>query len=124
MDRRTKPRIDLRLICRISAGEVLSEPCDGLIENVSRGGMLMRWMESVPLPDIGSNLVVDIDLPASSGYAARLMRCQTTVVRIDERTGVQPCVGLQILDMRFVQARRKVRPRDLALMPVATTKVI
>jgi c-di-GMP-binding flagellar brake protein YcgR len=124
MDRRTKTRIDLQLICRIGAGEVLSHPCEGLIENVSRGGMLMRWLDSVALPAVGSRLIVDIELPAGSGYGPRLMRCHTTVVRVERRPGTQPSVGLRTSDMEFVNARDAIRPGELASMPIATTKLI
>src|ERR1700686_3721313 len=105
MDRRTKARLDLQLLCRIGSDRLLSTPLEGLTENVSRDGMLIRWAEPFPLPEIGCGLTVDVQLPANSGAAPRLMRCGATVVRIvREKTG-DPSVGLRIDHVRFVESR-------------------
>jgi hypothetical protein len=123
MDRRTKARLDLQLLCRIGADKILSAPLEGLTENVSRDGMLMRWAEPFPLPEIGCSLTVDVQLPANSVHAPRLMRCGATVVRIVRgRTG-HPSVGLRIDNVRFVEAR-SVRSYPLESMVPASDRVI
>lgn len=115
MDRRNKLRLDLELICRIAPGTILSRPLNGLTHNVSRDGMLIRWNSQEPLPLKGSPLVVEVELPEGFGFGPRLMRCNTTVVRIEGAA-----VGLQINNMRFVVANGN---RSLADMPGATELV-
>ena len=108
MNRRTKERVDLHLQCRLGPSKVLSIPLAGqsqiigLTQNLSRCGILMRWQDNVELPVVGSELTVDIDLPADAAYGRRLMRCRTTVVRIlTSDDGVQT-VGMKIRNIRFV----------------------
>lgn len=116
MNRRTKERIDLRLLCRIGPEKVLSSATAnqsqvvGMTQNLSRCGLLMQWMDSVDLPEAGSSLTVDIDLPADEAFGPRLMRCGTTVVRII------PCdggftVGMKIRNIRFVAPKRSSTPK-------------
>jgi len=122
MDRRTKDRHELQLVCHIGAAKILSAPIDGVTENMSRDGMLMRWLENVPLPAIGSALTVEVDLPEGPDFGPRVMRCNSTVVRITGKPGERRCVGLRIEKVRFTKSV-KVRKYDLASMPVATEKV-
>jgi hypothetical protein len=93
-----------------------------LTENVSRNGMLMRWMKGTPLPNIDKKLVLDVKLPENSEVGPRVMRCETEVIRITP-AGPTHAVALRILSMRFVKQRRAVRANDLASMPVALDRV-
>jgi PilZ domain len=108
MNRRTKERVDLRLQCRLGPEKVLSVPAGGasqiigLTSNLSRSGLLMHWLDAVELPALGSDLTVDIDLPAEASFGRRMMRCRTTVVRIIKSDGV-PTIGMKIRNIRFVQ---------------------
>jgi hypothetical protein len=112
MNRRTKDRIDLRLLCRIGPEKVLSSASAnqsqvvGMTQNLSRCGLLMRWMDSVDLPEAGSALTVDIDLPADEAFGPRLMRCGTTVVRILPSADGGFTVGMKIRNIRFVAPKR------------------
>lgn len=111
MNRRTKERVDLNLQCRLGPEKVLSVPSAdpaqviGLTENLSRTGMLMRWLDAVELPAVGSHLTVDIDLPADQSFGRRIMRCRTTVVRI-LKTDVGLAVGMKIRNIRFTAPER------------------
>ena len=108
MNRRTKERVDLNLQCRLGPSKVLSVPSAsqsqiiGLTQNLSRCGLLMRWRENVELPVVGSELTVDIDLPADAAYGRRMMRCRTTIVRILKSAEGLPTVGMKIRNIRFV----------------------
>jgi len=124
MDRRTKARLDLQLLCRIGADKVLSSPLGALTENMSREGMLLRWIEAVPLPGTGCKLTVDVDLPENEGIGRRVMRCRTTVVRIVREGDGPPSVGLHIHSVRFVQAKASAGGFDLGSMPPATDRVV
>jgi c-di-GMP-binding flagellar brake protein YcgR len=124
MNRRNKARLDLQLLCRVDGNSLLSAPVGGLTENVSRGGMLMRWIEAVPLPKIGCRLTVDVELPETSATDRRVMRCRTRVVRIVPGKNTPPSVGLEIENVQFAKAETTFRLQDLEAMPSATTRLI
>lgn len=124
MDRRTKSRIDVQLTCYVAPGRVTGEPMRALTENISRTGILMRWMDGVPLPKVEGKLVLDLKLPENSEVGPRLMRCRTEVRRVAPVAGNTHEVALRILSMRFVKpGRKRISPRDLASMPVAGDRV-
>lgn len=124
MDRRTKSRIDVQLTCYVSAGKVQAEPMRALTENVSRTGMLMRWMEGIPLPKIDRKLTLDLQLPENSDFGPRVMRCRAQVLRVIPVAGDSHEVALRVLSMRFIKSKFKIKPSDLAAMPVAASRVI
>ena len=123
MDRRTKSRIDVQLTCYVGAGKVQAQPMRAFTENVSRTGMLMRWMEGAPLPNIDRKLVLDLQLPENSEFGPRVMRCRTQVLRVTPVAGNSHEVALRVLSMRFIKSRREIRQIDLAAMPVAASRV-
>ncbi|HXJ40859.1 MAG TPA: PilZ domain-containing protein [Bryobacteraceae bacterium] len=125
MDRRTKQRIDLQLLCRLGKGAIRSTPLKGITENISRTGILMRWLDAVPLPDVGSSLTVEFTLPRSEDFGPRVMRCQTTVVRITPDTDGQHSVALHIDALRFAPALPPAGKAefDLESMPPVTKRV-
>jgi c-di-GMP-binding flagellar brake protein YcgR len=123
MDRRTKSRIDVQLTCYVGAGKVWAEPIRALTENVSRTGMLMRWVEGIPLPKVDSKLVLDLQLPENSEFGPRVMRCRTQVLRVTSGKGNSQEVALRVLGMRFIKGIREIKPSDLAVMPVAAGRV-
>jgi hypothetical protein len=94
-----------------------------LTENVSRTGMLMRWVEGIPLPKVDSKLVLDLQLPENSEFGPRVMRCRTQVLRVTSGKGNSQEVALRVLGMRFIKAIREIKPSDLAVMPVAAGRV-
>ena len=123
MDRRTKSRIDVQLTCYVGAGKVKAEPIRAFTENVSRTGMLMRWVEGVPLPSIDRKLVLDLQLPENSEFGPRVMRCRTQVLRVTSCGGSSHEVALRVLSMRFIKGKREIMPSDLAAMPVAAGRM-
>lgn len=123
MDRRTKQRIDLQLLCRLGTDAIRSTPLEGITENISRDGILMRWLDAVPLPAIGTSLTVEFSLPESEDFGPRVMRCETTVVRFENEGRKNQAVGLRIESLKFAEAPEKPASPDLEAMPVATNKV-
>jgi c-di-GMP-binding flagellar brake protein YcgR len=133
MDRRIKSRIDVQLTCSVDAGRAQAMPIHTLTENVSRSGMLMVWGSGTPLPGLNKKLTLDVQLPENSEFGPRVMRCRAEVTRIVAREAGDHHVALRVLSMRFInpgaagksafkKGSRKLR--DLASMPVATTRVI
>jgi c-di-GMP-binding flagellar brake protein YcgR len=123
MDRRTKSRIDVQLTCYVGAGKIQAEPVRAFTENVSRTGMLMRWMEGIPLPNIHGKLILDLQLPENSEFGPRVMRCRTQVLRVTSGEGNSHEVALRVLSMHFTKSKREIKPSDLAVMPVAAGRV-
>jgi c-di-GMP-binding flagellar brake protein YcgR len=124
MDRRIESRLDLQLTCYVGTEKVQAEPLHALTENISRSGLLMRWMEGAPLPEIDKKLLLDVRLPENSEFGPRVMRCRSQVVRISKFDGASHAVALKILSIRFVKPRQAAKGRDLASMPVVTKLVI
>jgi c-di-GMP-binding flagellar brake protein YcgR len=122
MDRRTKSRLDVQLTCYVAAGRVQAEAVRGFTENVSRTGMLMRWMDGHPLPKVGSKLTLRVQLPENSEFGPRVMSCRATVVRVETGAPKGDEIGLKIHSMRFVNSK-PARSVDLASMPVPTDRV-
>lgn len=124
MERRNKTRHDLQLVCHIGSGKVLSRPVAAAVtSNVSRDGMLMSWQSAVPLPEVGSHLTVDVELPGQGGLDVRFMRCRTTVVRIDVPKSGEPSVALHIEQIRFVDNSTTIPAARLKAMPVVSGKL-
>lgn len=123
MDRRTKSRMDVQLTCYVGAGKVKAKPMRAFTENVSRTGMLMRWVEGIPLPNIDRKLILDLQLPENSEFGPRVMRCRTQVLRVTPGEGNSHEVALRVHSMRFIKGKREIMPGDLASMPVAAGRV-
>jgi hypothetical protein len=116
-----QPRPATSLAGFVSSGYALTE-VESLTENMSRDGMLMHWLDNVPLPELGAALVVEVDLPAGPQFGPRVMKCAATVIRITGRPGTKRFVGLRLDKVRFTKANKR-RLQDLAAMPVASDKV-
>lgn len=111
MDRRTKPRVDLRLCCRIVGRSLTSENSGETTENISRNGLLLRWTRPSPAPETGSALRVEVELPSDGVFAPRLMRCESTVVRVIPGDDGHSRVALKVETMRFVDDPARLRQR-------------
>jgi c-di-GMP-binding flagellar brake protein YcgR len=103
MDRRTKSRVDLQLSCRIDGGNLISENSGDTTENISRNGLLLRWTRTAPAPEAGSALRVEVQLPSDGAFAPRLIRCESTVVRVLKGSDGQSQIALKVHTMRFVE---------------------
>lgn len=112
MERRDKSRLDLRLSCRVVTGDLLSENSGDTTENISRNGLLLRWTRQTPVPDAGSSIRVEVALPSDGLVAPRMIRCESTVVRVIPAQDGQAHVALRVNSMCFVDdpARTWVPP--------------
>lgn len=121
MDLRNMPRINLQLVCRVGDQQVRSISREVITENVSGSGFLLQWRVGIPLPEIGSALTVDVDLPERPGFPPRMMQCQTRVVRILWPETDQPSVALEFA--RVVSADRYPLPQHMETNTPWTTGV-
>jgi hypothetical protein len=122
MDRRNKARHNLQLLCLAGDETAYSAPLEGVTENMSRDGILMRWLDSVPLPAVGSTLTVEVQLPVNPDVDPRVMCCETTVVRITGPAKGPRSVGLRIDKVQFKRAGL-VRKQELEQMPSLSDRV-
>jgi hypothetical protein len=120
MDRRTKSRIELRLSCRIDGNRLSSEISGDTTENISRNGLLLRWTRPMPVPRAGAALRVEVELPADGVFGPRMIRCDSTVVRVISGDDGQSRVALKVHNMRFVDD--PIRAADTGL-PVPRERV-
>lgn len=110
MDRRTRSRVDLRLSCRVEGGSLISENSGETTENISRNGLLLLWTRPTPVPKTGSALRVEVELPSDGIFAPRLIRCESTVVRVIPNAGGRSHVALKVHTMRFVDDPARLTP--------------
>jgi c-di-GMP-binding flagellar brake protein YcgR len=103
MDRRNKERVDLRLSCRIDGTGSPSEKSGQTTENISRNGLLLRWTRNTPVPELGADLRVEVELPSQGAFGPRLIRCESTVVRIIPGDEGHSRIALRVHTMRFVE---------------------
>ena len=103
MDRRNRSRVDLQLNCRIDDGLWSSENSGTTTENISRNGLLLRWTRSTPPPQPGTVLRVEVELPSEGVHPPRLIRCESTVVRVLPTDQGFVRLGLHVHTMKFVE---------------------
>jgi hypothetical protein len=124
MDRRTSFRHNLQLTCRIDSDRVLAYTSGVSTENVSRTGILVRWLDGMPLPKVGGRLTLDVQLPKNPEIDHRVIRCRTTVVRVTPGSGLEHEVALRVHNMSFVAARKPAAVCDLATIPIPNRLVM
>ena len=103
MDRRNRSRVELKLSCRIDGATPISENSGDTTENISRHGLLLRWTRPAPAPQAGSSLRVEVELPSDGVFAPRVIRCESTVVRVIPGNDGQAQIALKVHTMRFVE---------------------
>lgn len=104
MDRRSDPRVEVRLPCHVELVRTKSHLCVGLTENMSRSGILVAWnaeSTAAELPNPGDLLSVDIELPANHSFGRRCMHCQAVVARVSAGAKGEPLVAMQVNQMQF-----------------------
>jgi hypothetical protein len=120
MDRRTKSRVALRLSCRIDSGSLPSENSGDTTENISRNGLLLRWTRTAPVPRPGSTLRVEVELPSDGVFAPRLIRCESSVVRVIAGPDGHSHIALKVHTMRFVDDPARLWQSEALAAPQLT----
>ena len=98
----------------MARGEV-SESCT--VTNMSRAGALVQVGKVCAhmLPALGVAIVLEIDLAAVSGFAARCLHCEGTVVRVSKSLARPVEIGVRVSRMEFRNAKgacvRRASPR-------------
>ncbi len=86
MDRRGDERIEMQLPCRLSFPDIWPGSLVGFTGNLHRNGVLVacRLKPESELPSVGDAATVHIELPTSQNFPPKCVRCDTTLIRIEE----------------------------------------
>jgi hypothetical protein len=122
INRRESPRIEINLRCHVTSPAIWNNAAT-YTGNISRSGLLIVWREvdlSLPLPNIGQILTVEIELPANHGFGQKCIHCQGLVVRVgaDGTDGMR--VALRVNYMDFRALHDKIRAYQ-AVQPAVST---
>jgi len=104
LEQRSHERINLALECRVSPGSRRSSGTMKLVENISRSGILIRWLpsdgpEDIPRP--GDTLNIEMALPANHNFERKCWFCGGTVVRVTKAEDNSPLVAVRINTTKF-----------------------
>jgi hypothetical protein len=102
LEQRRFPRLAVQASCRLGGGGAC---LDGVTENISRSGVLIRLASNGAhtLPGVGEVIGVDIDLPPNPTFGQKCLRCRGVVVRTTCGRGTAPSVAVEIIQIEFGQ---------------------
>jgi len=113
MERRIHDRVELQLSCSLASSGDNPEPLIGVTENISRGGVLIRWNAepaTIPLPSSGNTIAIAVKLPAGPRY----LRCFGRVVRVSTMRSKATLVAVEIQRMSFSRETEIPVPETMA----------
>lgn len=91
MDNRSHERLGVRIRCMIQLPGPIPRTEKAFTVNMSRGGMLLRWVTTLKseIPKIGDVIQAEIPLRETPHFEQRYLRCAGEVVRVswEEETG-------------------------------------
>ena len=109
LEQRTHERVNLALECRVSSPSKRSAGTMKVVENISRTGILIRWLASdgpEDVPRVGDSLSIEMALPANHNFDRKCWFCGGTVVRITKAEDNSPLIAVRINTTKF----RKYNP--------------
>jgi hypothetical protein len=117
MDRRVHDRTKVQLSCSLTTPGDNPGPIVGVTENISRGGVLIRWTaqpDTIPLPNSGTYLAVAVKLPLGPRY----LRCSGRVVRVSTARDGPNLVAVEIRRISFSGETEVFAPESVAAYSV------
>jgi hypothetical protein len=109
LERRERTRVTLRLQCRIERPGHPVRCAWKSVENISRGGMLIRWGrgEDSP-PAVGEILFVKLKLPTNPLFGQRWMLFNASVVRVTQSADAKSAmVAVSGAPIKFTPSLRR-----------------
>src|SRR5437867_1595727 len=104
LEQRTHERVNLAMECRVSSPSKRSPGSMKIVENISRTGILIRWLPTdgpEDLPRVGDTLTIEMALPANHNFDRKCWFCGGTVVRISKAADNSPLVAVRINTTKF-----------------------
>lgn len=124
LEQRSHERVNLALECRVTPGGKRSGGTMKLVENISRTGILIRWLPSdgpqdVPRP--GDTLNIEMALPANHNFDRKCWFCGGTVVRVSKAEDNSPLIAVRINTTKFRKYIPTVTQKTMAHAPQLVT---
>lgn len=105
LEQRSHERVNLALECRVTPGNKRSGGSIKVVENISRTGILIRWLSSggpEDVPRAGDTLNIEMALPANHNFDRKCWFCGGTVVRVSRAADDNsPLVAVRINTTKF-----------------------
>jgi hypothetical protein len=95
--------MEMQLPCRVEFPAVWSGAQSGFTANMHRRGLMVacHLKQGSELPVPGAAASVHIELPPSQDFPPKSMRCDTTLLRVEEIGGGEFQFAMQILNVCF-----------------------
>jgi len=109
MEKRNRDRLVMQSFCRVAPSKNRRRGAWKRIENISGAGMLMEWSRGdgeEPLPQIGDDFTVEMELPAHPVFGQRSLHFRARVVRVFRKGDGRVMVGFQTTQSRFKIPKR------------------
>jgi hypothetical protein len=107
LERRERTRVTLQLQCRVERPGHPARPAWKSVENISRGGMLIRWGRDHDAPPaVGEVLVVKLKLPSHPLFGQRWMLFNASVVRVTRADAESILVAVSGAPVKFTPSLR------------------
>jgi hypothetical protein len=118
LERRERARVTLRLQCRVERPGQPVRRAWKSVENISRGGMLIRWGRGQDeLPAVGEILFVKLKLPTNPLFGQRWMLFNASVVRVTQADEKSVLVAVSGAPVKFTPS---LSPANLSMLPQPT----
>ena len=104
LEQRSHERVNLALECHVYSANKRSAGSTKVVENISRTGILIRWLPSdgpEDMPRAGDSLNIEMALPANHSFDRKCWFCGGTVVRVSRAEDNSPLVAVRINTTKF-----------------------
>jgi len=124
LEQRSHERVNLALECHVYSANKRSTGSTKLVENISRTGILIRWLPSdgpEDVPRAGDSLNIEMALPANHSFDRKCWFCGGTVVRVTKAEDGSPLVAVRINTTKFRKYTPTVGHKPVTLAPQLVT---
>ena len=103
MNRRDDDRVQMQLPCRVEFPAFWPGAQPGFTANMHRSGLMVacRLKQGRELPALGAAASVHIELPPSQHFPPKSMRCDATLLRVEQMGENEFQFAMQILNVCF-----------------------
>jgi hypothetical protein len=124
LEQRSHERVNLALECRVTSGNKRSGGTMKVVENISRTGILIRWVSSDGSHDIprsGDTLHIEIVLPVNHNFGRKCWFCGGTVVRVSKAEDNSPLIAVRVNTTKFRKYTPAASHKPAAQIPQLVT---
>ena len=125
LEQRTHERVNLALECRVSSPSKRSAGTMKIVENISRTGILIRWLASdgpEDVPRVADALSIAMALPGNHNLDRKCWFCGGTVVRITKAEDNSPLIAVRINTTKFRKYNPPVNHKSVQASQLVTVR--